>query len=829
MNLKKILPFLILISNFSPISYTQSLPKLYKEKVNIYQTNFPQEKVYIHHDKDYYVSGETLWFKVYLVDASQHILFTPSQIVHVQLVDLSGIVLKELALKITNGGAAGDIYISPDWEAGSYTLRAYTQYMRNYNDIGIFQKEIPIFTTIERAKFSLATEDEQLSKSDFTVQFFPEGGDLVAGLSSKICFKAIDSNGKGVVINGWVADENNSKITQLVSFPLGFGFFKLKPELHKKYKVHVDYNGQEKTFDLPNILASGYVLQVNNQQKESTILKIKTNLINGLQDAFLIGHIRGQIFCTLENLQEGTIYRLPKDNLPSGVAQLTLFNGVGLAVAERLIFIDADSSSSTKLVTSNNSYSKREKIKLNIELPSIDSFNLANLSVSISDNYIAPLSNSSRNIQSYLLLESDIRGALENPSYYFDRKNAKRKQVLDLLLLTQGWRRFTWQNIIDNTNPSIEYPIENGFTISGVITKKVNKNRPVKADVFFSSIESEEMIYNQVTTKDDGRFAFADLHFMDTTTVLLQASVHKSKKNSKRKNEELGAVGKRNVSILLDTIPSYKLDLDTRFDFLDTDYLIKGQQVADIDFDRLQKMSAENIWEIDFEEVVVRGKKKEVVNPLRTQNILYKRPDHRIHLDSFPSSHHVNIFDFLRGKVPGVEIVGFGFDKAARIRGNFSISLNTNATILLDGMQLQSGRANSIDPQRIAFVDVLKSSSKTAIYGAAGAGGIIALYTREPKEYKRKNFSQNGILNIQHAGYYQAREFYNPVYPSPNEIKRDYRVTLYWNPTILLQDGKKTISLEFFSADRATEYKVRLEGVANSGQIFKEDALFIVE
>ena len=124
---------------------------------------------------------------------------------------------------------------------------------------------------------------------------------------------------------------------------------------------------------------------------------------------------------------------------------------------------------------------------------------------------------------------------------------------------------------------------------------------------------------------------------------------------------------------------------------------------------------------------------------------------------------------------------------------------------------------------------MIKGYEKASIYGAAGSGGIIALYTRPPGELKGKKVSQNGILNIQHPGYYQAREFYSPIYPTDGVANRDYRVTLYWNPVVYLKDKNRTATLEFFTADRATEYEVRVEGVTAAGKILAENLRFKVE
>ena len=823
---------LLLIGLFanSPTAIAQITPEVALQQLDGYHAAYPQEKVYLHHDKTFYASGETLWFKAYLVDAIEHAFLTPSQIVHVELVNPEEKVVQKLTLEIKNGGAAGDIYISPDWAVGNYQLRAYTQYMRNFEKPFFYQKEIPIYGTIEKAMFAFRKQAGDTLTTDFDFQLFPEGGDLVEGLSSKVGFKAINQEGKGIPITGEVIDSDGKVVAKIATIKSGLGSFSLPTEKGKSYQAKVTSKQQTKTIDLPTPLSAGYVMRINNRDKENIILKIKTNIPNGLDQAFLIGQIRGQAFISLAELSDGRVYRLPKKGLPEGIAQLTLFNGNGQPVAERLVYINQTvSAKQAQLSTNKSTLGKREKVELKVELPKTPDFDATNLSLSVTDLYVNPNSVNASSIKSYFLLESDLKGSIENPGYYFEKEDATRRQVLDLLLVTQGWRRFVWQDILKSKAPALDHPIENSLTISGVVTKKDKKNQPVVADVYFSSL-SGNMLVNEVTTKEDGRFAFSELQFKDTTTVLIQANIFSEKKKKKKKSKgvEFGVEGNRNVSIYLDELTSPILDKSLAIPTTHGTYEQAGEEIYAIDFNRLQTLSNENMWEIDFDEVVVVGRKAEVLDEWHKDKTLYGEPDQRVSLDSFPSSYHNNIFDFLRGKVAGVEIIGSGFNKAARIRGINSITLETTATILLDGVPVESALANSIDPSRIAFVDVLKSMSKTSIYGAAGSGGIIALFTRPPGVTSNRVVVNNGMLNIQHTGYYQAKSFYSPKYENTTSREKDYRVTLFWEPVVSL-DKKNTATLEFYTADRASNYRVSLEGLSKKGKIIQQQLTFGVQ
>lgn len=827
---KRLLSLLLFTLLFNlPAVTAQTTSDFALQQLDGFHASYPQEKVYLHHDKTFYAIGETLWFKAYLVDAIEHAFLTPSQIVHVELVNPDEKVVQKLTLEIKNGGAAGDMYISPDWAAGNYQLRAYTQYMRNFENPFFYQKEIPIYGTIEKAMFAFRKQTTDTLTTDFDFQLFPEGGDMVMGLSCKVGFKAVNQEGKGIPVTGEVIDNEGKVVAKITTIKAGHGSFSLQAEKGKSYHAKVTYNQLNKIIDLPTPLSEGYVMRVNNRDEEDIILKIKTNIPNGLEQAFLIGQIRGQRFIVMEGLSAGKVYRLPKKDLPEGVAQLTLFNGAGLPVLERLTYINQIAPSEQATLTTNTSLlGKREKVALEVVLPKTKEFDAANLSLSVTDLYVNPSNTNASSIKSYLLLESDLKGAIEDPGYYFEKKDAERRQVLDLLLLTQGWRRFVWQDLLKNKAPQLDHPVENSLTISGQVTKKGKKEQPIVADVYFSTLSSD-LIANEITTKEDGRFSFSELQFRDTTTVLIQANIFSKKKKKKQsKKIGVGPDGKRNVSIFLDEITSPTIDKELTIPTSLGSYKRADEEIYAIDFNRMQTLADENIWEIDFDEVVVTGRKAEVIDEWHKDKTLYSQPDHRVNLDSFPSSYHINIFDFLRGKVPGVEIIGSGFEKAARIRGINSINLETTATILLDGVQVESALANSIDPSRIAFVDVLKSLSKTSIYGAAGSGGIIALFTRPPGVKSNRPITHDGILNIQHAGYYQAKSFYSPIYENTTIREKDYRVTLFWEPVVQL-DRKNTATIEFYTADRASNYAVKLEGLSSKGKIIQQDLTFEVQ
>ncbi|GAC1516248.1 MAG: TonB-dependent receptor [Gemmatimonadaceae bacterium] len=93
----------------------------------------------------------------------------------------------------------------------------------------------------------------------------------------------------------------------------------------------------------------------------------------------------------------------------------------------------------------------------------------------------------------------------------------------------------------------------------------------------------------------------------------------------------------------------------------------------------------------------------------------------------------VSVANALVGRVPGVQVVSNlgtpGASATVRIRGTNSISANNNPLYVVDGIPLSTA-LNSVDPNNIESLQILKDASATAIYGARGANGVVLITTK---------------------------------------------------------------------------------------------------
>lgn len=311
-------------------------------------------------------------------------------------------------------------------------------------------------------------------------QLFPEGGDLVNGLESKVAFRALNEFDKPADVEGEVVTAKGSVVESFSSYHMGMGAFSFKPQKGETYNVRITKpEGIKETFPLPEAQARGYVLGVDNSRKDELGLNISTSETEELS---IVAQVRGKIYYSTAFKAVNGFNKLviPTDNFPVGVAQVTLFDHKGIERAERLAFVNKDKQLNISVETDKEKYLPREKVKMTITVKDERGMPMpASLSLSVTnDQLLSFADDKSGNILSQLLLQQDIKGKVEEPAFYFDKKEAKADKALDYLLMTSGWRRFTWEQVMSETLPVVAYQPEMAI-IAGKIMD-ANTGKPAK-------------------------------------------------------------------------------------------------------------------------------------------------------------------------------------------------------------------------------------------------------------------------------------------------------------------------------------------------------------
>lgn len=250
---------MMLMLTFSTNPYTDSRMAQLIARANSYYLQFPQEKVYLHLDRSSYWASDDIWFKAYLKDSP-----TQNCNLYVELLNSSGTIVAKKKYWAQNGLAYGDFHLSDTISTGIYQVRAYTNWMRNFDDRWFFRKDLVIWSLKDQ---KINQDKRQLRENKIDIQFFPEGGTFVAGLKSKMGFKAADQNGKGLDVEGRIVDDLDNVVAEFKSDFKGLGNFILQPREGRKYEAQVVVAGQiEMSVNLPSAQAEGVVMEVNSHE-----------------------------------------------------------------------------------------------------------------------------------------------------------------------------------------------------------------------------------------------------------------------------------------------------------------------------------------------------------------------------------------------------------------------------------------------------------------------------------------------------------------------------------------------------------------------------------
>ncbi len=810
-------------------------------KLEDYLAYYTPEKIYLHLDKPYYSAGDTLWFSAYLAHGISHMANAPSKLVYVELVSADKAVVAKRDIFIAGGTGSGDISLPDTLVSGAYLLRAYTSFMRNFDPAFFYQKEIQI-QRVGQPSFSesdlAATSADELRSQEMEtyadlikISFFPEGGDLVNGLWSTVALKAQAPDGRGVELSGEVVDSNGAKIAEFKSSKLGTGKFLMQPVAGESYSANIKVGLQKLQVPLPKAKPSGFVMSMTNVSPKFVTLKVDKSPDQTLDGSAVVGHVRGVVFLTLKATPGQPLQALiPKENLPEGIAHFTFFDGEGRPQAERLVFVAQEAKRpEVQLSGLQAGYSKRSKVNFDIAVG--EGPVKSTLSVAVVDKAKVQHDADDWNFVSYLLLCSDLKGEIESPGYYFNEANKDRAEALDNLMLTQGWRRFRWKDLIEGKKPDINHLVEPGFSIAGRATDFFFQERPFTGTVTLTATEADGDLWSAETESDkDGYFLFTALEIDDTAKVLVQTPNPKkmAKKGGKKSGLEAGDMNEgTKITLTEQESPEVNYDFESAQEWANARaiaaYLEEVKKVQEIEA-AFAKQDVIVLDEVDVEsQRIIDGAR------FNRPGMTYKKPSRRVDVDSISrTSQFLSIFEVFLGRTPGVRVVGSYPNYNLIVRGAASLEGGTIYPLyLLNGSTVDVSMINTIPVNRVDFVDVLTGTGAT-MYGTQGAGGVVAVYLKEGAE-EDADYIPKGSVGMTHPGFYHARQFYTPDYSTKKEshVRTDVRPTLYWEAGLATADGEPA-KLEFYTSDVASTFEVRIEGITEDGRPFVKTEEFVV-
>ncbi|HMH33213.1 MAG TPA: hypothetical protein VK543_09305 [Puia sp.] len=770
--------------------------------MKVYADNFPQEKIYVQFDKNLYTPGQTVWFKAYIFSGAE-----PSQIsknFYAELSDDNGNVVQRRSAPVFESAASGSFDIPASFKSNHYHFRAYTSWMLNFDTAFLFEKDIRVIHPLIDSGIAAPATEEFL-------RFFPEGGEVVAGLENNIAFKATDQYGMPISIKAVLKDASGKDILELLPAHDGMGKFLLMPDKGDAfYAVWKDAKGKEYKADFPPVKPEGINLRVMNPDKKTLFSITRTSSTSTDYDRLIvIAHMNQQlVYKATVNLQDNLMSggSIPTDQLPSGILQITVFNSHNVPLAERVVFVNNHEFQFTSnVLIESKSTAKRGYNTVVIEVP--DTLR-SNLSLAVTDLESDGRKTNDDNIISRLLLTGELKGYVYHPFYYFSNTSDSSRLHLDLVMLTNGWRRFKWDQLALGKKPVIKYPNQEYLALRaevlGVDPTRLSSSEGI--NVILKKKDSSIQILD-VPKMSGGKFGIAGLVFYDTAKAYYQFNVN-------RKLSSEAAIIFNN-GLFNGYRQSRALNLSYNGWTADDSVFLKKNRFVLQEAARIQPFLDKKVQTL--ETVTVRARQKSANQKLEEQYVsgMFSGGDaYTFNIMNDPvAAAYGDIFSYLAGKVGGLQVV-------TDATGATSLTWRgTPTTLYLDEMKVTAQEIRSlVSVPNVAMVKVFRPGAMMALGG--GAGGTVAIYTRKGGD-RVSDPSVKGLEQVRLIGYSPVREFYSPDYLQKTEVDdvEDIRTTLYWNPFILMDKNSKRTSINFYNSDITKKIRVVLEGFNAEGKL----------
>ncbi|MFY0593923.1 hypothetical protein [Roseivirga sp.] len=697
----------------------------------------------------------------------------------------------------------------------------------------------------------------QSAQQTIDLQFFPEGGNLVAGVSNSIAYKAINSEGLPVDIEGDLMDNNGDKILSITSYYKGMGKFRLTPQPNTAYHFQIKGRSGDSKFNLPEVQPSGISISVDSLDTSSIIsLLIQSSKdLEGKAGIFELtknDRSAGQFEFSFQPQQ---LIRIPIDKLNTGIYAIRVYTRDKRHVAERLIFIKPNDQLSINIKTDKSVYKGREKV--DGQLTAVDSNGspvAGNFSISAvyKSRALKPQSEQP-NLQAQILLNSELKGSIPTPNFYFSNQE-KSLTALNLVMLTNGWRQYSPSTIEDpeaivgrtllkrdNSKPFLDTNIEmiselyqtmKSYPVDTTGRFKIVASQMKGLGDTLTLIGSQDKKLNRPNIALDSKYLFVNTDFqkdvINRGETLVKNDVYLS--NVKVRREQFqGATLLNSVYVTDQRLPTdgcsvfsrepegWVTKTATQLDRNDTSLLALLKQVSPL-IDGIGNIPFAGITPKKFEgnddfgrpvkvnltglEGAAIAKYAILTTEMAQGTFLYRQ-----RLGQKPISETIISYNT---RAPFEFCINC---QCSRIPFNAAELTSDVWKLIIAGLRPGQPYYLDYDPNQIDFTNVESISIRES------QERPIILVTTENAIINRKTF----IQSYHHIGKFENKpdEYYRPIYNTKERVEDvvpDARDLIFWNPK-LMTDKNGNAEFSFYNADRPQIIQILIEGVGNNGQL----------
>jgi hypothetical protein len=748
---------------------------------NEYRSRFIQEKLFIHTDKNSYLSREICWFRIYYVDGFYNRPASLSTIAYVEMLDKNNLPVLQEKISLKPGESNGSFIVPVNISSGTYKLRAYTNWMKNFSADYFFEKAIRIVNSKE-----LQTEPVVSKTKHYDLQFFPEGGNMVQDIETRVGFRITDAYGRGLDGEGMLLNSNGDTVLKFHPEDHGLGSFLFTPAMGKTYEAVVRFpQGEQVRKQLPSSYERGYVMNFSGTDDSEIVARVKVSPDLDGQDVYLFVHGSHEpLPVKKQPLINGRAdFPIKTGELEDGISRITLFDKTGRPLCERLYFKYPEE----KILISTegvSEYTTRKKVALTVSVKDQSGIPVsADMSMAVYRiDSLQPIDEN--DIRNYLYLTADL-GPVESPAFYFRRKDPARARDMDNLMLTHGWRRFIWKDLSGkNPAPPLFPPELNGHIIQGKLTDNTAGTAVAGTSVYLS-IPSTRTQFRVTTTDANGHFKFEMPGFYGSQEIILQTNPAEDSVS------HIDIASPFSDKYSANSLPEFSIPPKNSPELLDQSV---DEQVR---------------------HVYLGTKLNRFAGAVVDTNSFYVEPDEKYLLDDY--TRFQTMEEVLREYVRSVSV--------SRKKDKFQLFVENKPQreffpegplILIDGVPFfDSDELFKQDPMKIRRLDLL---NREYSLGYQSFKGIVNVTTYHGDLGGIQLNTHPTVLD--YPGIGDQREFFSPVYETEDQVNSripDFRTLLYWSPEIQTDDrGKKALS--FYTSDLPGKYAIVMMGITKKGE-----------
>ncbi len=752
--------------------FTQNVIK----NISEYNSHNFKEELYLQTDRDLYIVGEQVWFKINKLSALSNKPENVSKVVYIELLNSTGYPVIQIKLKADRDSESSSFSLSDTLSSGNYLIRAYTNWMKNYSEKYFSFKPISIINPFHGSKKIMLPSKKQVID---TVLFYPEGGALVSGIESKIGFRAIDKSGKLHGIDAAIVNEKKDTICLVQNENTRFGTFFFKPDYRESYSlIYTIGNSEEKSFPLGRVERSGIVLSLDHSDQHSPV-RVKINKGSGFHpyknSYFILIMSNGLVkFIKEINLNREIEIVINRDELPKGISQIILTNDHWEQLSNRWIYNEFENGMFLDVKLDKQKYGSREKVKVEIiardkEGDPIDT----DLSVSIAKS--CTVNENRMNIDNRYKFRASLRTGVGS---------CEGTDINDCLLFYPD-DAFDINKLRYTNKIRLQHlPELDGMILSGTLKNSLS-DEPVGNTKVVCSLVGGIAKCQVFETTDSG-----DFHFVINESGLQEIVIQPID------------------TLLNEYYVELKSDFSNSFDhFFPGSFCLDTNKLEELN-KSIISMQIENLYKPYRQPSHFEAARSDLYS-------FYGDPEYKVEISDFIKL--TTVREVIKEIIPYVRTRTLDGRSFIRVVSDIESKAFDNAPfVIVDGIPFndfdQILGMNSTDMERIEVIN------RRYFIDDHVFDGIIHFVT------KKGNLE---VLDFDHAifrqayhTFYRGAGFNSPDYDIDSLINSplpDFRNTLYWNPDLRTQnDG--VVSIEFYTSDEAGDYTIFVEGISTDGK-----------